>query len=101
MAINLLDTLGANSLVSKVAEELNKNTENAVLEELNELVSRGILVLHRGPTVVVQDPFSNKIEIRQKVRVVLSNQEYVERLESENKKMKNILDLVNQCLPKA
>lgn len=70
-----------------LVEKLATDQERAILTGINELVKKGALVLERGPFTLVEDS-SQKIVVKQTVRLLLKDQEYIERLEKENKLLK-------------
>lgn len=67
-----------------------KDIEQSILSGLQDLVSRGILVIERGAPVIIVDP-ENRMSVSTPIKLHLSNQEYVENLERENEKMKDII----------
>ena len=73
-------------------EEFTKRKESLILEELNDLISRGLLVVEETRPVMTRSPIADKIEITQGVRLVLKDQEYISKLEAENKELKEKLD---------
>lgn len=81
------------SLVNKVTKDLLKQKENLLMEQLNDFVSRGLIVIEEtAPSFIKEDdlldPSSYKITLRQTVRLVLKDKEYIEKLEAENKELK-------------
>jgi hypothetical protein len=79
---------------SEIAHEIAKKTEGLILEQLNDFISRGLLEVEMtGPTFVqVVNPIGkNTVTIQQGVRLVLKDKEYIEKLEKENKELKDIL----------
>lgn len=85
-----------NQLIDQALRETAKQTELAILAQLNELISRGLLVVEtEGPMIVQQMDYmlDNKIQVGMRVKLKLKDQEYIERLEAENKEL---LELVNK-----
>lgn len=83
------------------AKELFAQKDNLILQSLNDLISRNLLVLEEGPMVLTTDYNNpNKVILSQQVRLVLKDKEYIENLELENIKMRNelkeIKDLINK-----
>lgn len=79
--------------------EVNKQTESIILSQLNELISRGLLVIESTQPVLVADydlyhngtfnrdkPYN--IRLQQMVKLKLKDQEYIEKLEKENEELK-------------
>lgn len=78
---------------SDVAKEVSKKTESEILRQLNEHISRGLIVIEQTQPQFVSTPEDpNKIEIRTSVRLKLKDQEYIEKLECDNKNLKDALD---------
>jgi hypothetical protein len=79
----------------QLAHEVAKQTESLILEQLNDFISRGLICVEQvGPTFVqVVNPLNsrNTVSIQQSVRLVLKDKEYVEKLEKENKELRDIL----------
>lgn len=87
-----------NSLVAEVSREAAKQTESLIMEQLNELISRGLLVIEMTKPMIVHDQNTAKICLHQGVRLLLKDQEYVEKLENENRAMKEQLEQINKAL---
>ena len=71
----------------QLIEQVSKEKERIIVEQLNDLLARGLLVWEQGPETFVQahdlrDGF--KIEFRTSGRLVLKDREYIEKLEKEN-----------------
>lgn len=71
--------------------------ENALREQLSDLVSRGLLVVEIGPQVLVQE-CDGKVTVRQSINLQLKDREYIEKLERENKEMREIIERLQSCL---
>jgi hypothetical protein len=80
------------SLLSKVSVDLAKQQDSIIMAELNELVSRGLLVVEQTQPVIVKARDSDTLELRQKMRLVLKDQEYIQALEAQNKQLKEQLE---------
>lgn len=81
------------SSANELAKNIAKQTENLVLEQLNEFVKRGLIMIETSSPVLVwnldpSDP-NAKLEMRRTVKLVLKDQEYIEQLERENKALKD------------
>jgi hypothetical protein len=82
--------------MSKIAAQIADQTEGVILEQLSELVKRGILVIEKGPMILTsnaREPF--KIEVNQVVRLVLKDRDYIETLEKDNAEMKDLINRMN------
>lgn len=84
----------AESIINEFARQQEKN----ILEGLNDLVSRGVLVIERGPVQLFHDQTANRIQIAAPVTLKLNDEEYIEKLERENvdlrAKLKSFQDAV-------
>ena len=65
----------------ELTNEVSKKTQYKILEQLNDLIERGILVLKTGPGALVRSENTNTIEYRQLIELELYNEEYVKDLE--------------------
>lgn len=78
---------------AQVANEVAKATEATILEQLNDFISRGLIEIQMvGPTFV-RDPYMHptKVRIEQSCRLVLKDKEYIQKLEQENRELREIL----------
>lgn len=78
--------------LSKIIEDIGLQKEALIMKELNELISRGLLVLEETEMKLVRDQDSNAIKLSQGIVIKLKDQEYIEQLEKENSMMKEKLD---------
>lgn len=74
-----------NESLERIANQISQHTERVILEQLNELLKRGLLVLERGPMQLSmsKDPvtYEDRLQISQTVKLKLKDQEYIEALE--------------------
>ena len=78
---------------SDLAAHVAKETENRILEQLNDFISRGLIELQVSqPTFVEKyDAIDGyKVEIRNTVKLVLKDKEYIETLEKRIKAYENL-----------
>lgn len=85
-----------NNYIQSITNDLYKQKDNIILEQLNDLISRDLLIVEETQPVLVRDFESNKITLRQSVRLVLKDKEYIEKLERENKELKDTLTKMNE-----
>lgn len=82
-------------MMSSIAAQVASKTQSCILDQLNDFISRGLIEIQMGPmTFVHSDDFaSNKNEVRiaQSCKLVLKDREYIEKLESENKELREVL----------
>lgn len=81
-----------------VAKEIAKATEAHILEQLNDFVSRGLIVIEQmGPTFV-QEPTDSRIVVRTAVRLRLKDREYIEKLEKQNAEFRETFAKLSQVI---
>lgn len=88
-----------NKIIANAAQKAAEQKEKIILEQLNELISRGLLVVYETQPMLVQtlrDPLSPepRVEIVSAIKLVLKDQEYIEKLEAENKDLKEKLNSI-------
>lgn len=86
------------NLATQIARDAAKATETFILEQLNDFVSRGLIELRMGPQVITQDMYSSKLNIAQTVSLVLKDKEYIEKLENENKELKDLIKKMKEVV---
>ncbi len=67
--------------VTEASKALQKKKESVVIEQLSELVSRGLIRIEEREPVIIEE--NGKIRITQKVKLVSRHQEYITELENE------------------
>lgn len=75
--------------IMKLAAE---QSEKVVLAQLNDFISRGLIVLESTGPLLTRSSDSDKIEMRYACNLVLKDKEYILKLEKENKEMKELLE---------
>lgn len=75
-----------------------RQKESVILEQLNDLISRDLLVVQEGPQSLVRDLESDKITIQQSIRLVLKDKEYIEKLEIENRALKESIQAIREAV---
>lgn len=96
----MLENQSMNKVIESAGNEIRKQTEEAILEQLNEFVSRGLIKVDLGQMYMVRDPFDTgmKIQIRQGVKLILKDQEYTEKLEAECRDLKHRLETIQKAI---
>lgn len=89
MALETMTT--PEKLITDMAIKIARTKETLILESLNELISRGLLVVEETQPVLVRECDSASISVRQSVRIHLKDQEYIQKLEKENQDLKSIM----------
>ncbi len=97
--MNLYNTNNTIDMFSTMANEVSNSTASAILKELNDLVSRGLLVIELGEGALVHDySRANSLQYCQKVKVVLKDKEYIEKIEAENKELKDKINALQEAV---
>lgn len=89
------------SMQDAIRELSEKNLiakETEILKQLNELISRGLLVIEETSPVLVRDESSSTIRMSQSIRILLRDQEYIEKLESELAQAKETIAKIQEAL---
>ena len=84
-------------VVKELTHDIHQATEKAMLDQLNDFVSRGLIVVEMTQPILVQDFNSSEIKIQQQVRLTLKDKEYILKLEKENQEMKDLLDAIKHA----
>lgn len=88
MSFNMSSSL---DLAGQLAKEVAKEQERVILDQLNELISRGLLVVESTQPILVQDPYSAKVTVQQSCKLLLKDQEYIQKLETRVEELEHIL----------
>ena len=84
-----------------MADKFAAQKEAIIFGQLKEIISRGLLVIVEGAPTLVRDMASNSVEYKQSITLQLKDQEYIVKLEKENKSMKDKLDAIKAQLTEA
>jgi len=72
--------------IQEVFKSLSEQKEKILLDQLEELVSRGLICVEETQPVLVETIAGpRKYVLKQAVRFILKDQEYIEELEEENR----------------
>jgi len=89
-----------NMIVREISYDIQRATEDGILEQLNDFISRGLITIEITTPQLIQDYGSTKIRVSQSVKVLLKDKEYIETLEKENKELKDLLTRMNDLVSK-
>jgi hypothetical protein len=78
-------------IVGEIGNEIARNTEAAILGQLNDLISRGLLIVEHTQPILVHDPDSTKISVRTAVNLRLKDREYIESLERQLVELRDLV----------
>lgn len=85
--------------INKMMHELSTKKENLIREQLQDLITDGIIVIEQDQPVVVQVPGEeNRIEFRQLVRLRCRYQEVINELKEKVRHLENLLAAVRGVL---
>lgn len=87
-------TYSIDSVVQATLNRMHQNYDSAVLAELDTLIEKGILVIASTYPVLVRDEHSPKLRIEQAVKITCQEQDYITKLEQENKELKAIIERI-------
>jgi len=86
------------NLIKETATKMAEQKEKMLLEQLSELLDRGLLVIEQTQPVLVHESHTNELRMEQSVRLVLRDQEYVEKLEKENTELREVIENLQSVL---
>ncbi len=79
--------------IKELWPELIQGTETTILAQLNDFISRGVLVVESTLPVLVREEHSEKITVKVGVTLKLKDREYIESLE---RQLTELRDLVSK-----
>lgn len=77
--------------MSNVINDLSIQSQNIILEQLDDLIKRNILIIEQTQPVLIQDFQTNKVKISQAIKLTVKDIDYIKQLEKENKELKDKL----------
>jgi hypothetical protein len=87
-----------------VIKDVMEQSQQIILDQLGDLVKKGLLVVHSdGPMLAREiDPgsASYKFKLMGAVRLELKDQGYIQKLEQENKEMRELLEKMQALVGK-
>lgn len=83
--------MNKNDFIRTVSASLLQEKESVILKELNKLVDKGLLVVVQKEPVLTREKNSNEVKVSQEIGLILKDQEYINKLEEENKKLREIV----------
>jgi len=89
-----------NSYAHEIISKLAQKQEMVLNDQLNELISRGLIVVETLQPVMTQrfDEISNsyKVEVSAAVRLVPKEFEYIKKLEEENRELRETIKKIKE-----
>lgn len=77
--------------INELANQVYASQHEVLTRQLNWLVKRDILVVVQGPGKFLRREESNQLVWEQEIELQVKDKEYIEKLEEENKKLKDQL----------
>ena len=84
--------------LTEILDDLGKQKEAIILDQLGDMLKRGLLIVESTQPVLIKDEFSDKITLKQSIRLTLRDKEYIEKLEKENAEYKDLIERLNKAL---
>ena len=86
----------------RAAKTIAEKKDSIILEQLNELIIRGLLIVElTEPTITTVELFATRettIQVSQQCRLVLKDQEYIEKLEKRCEKLSSRIGRIDMAL---
>lgn len=92
---------GSTDLRTKLFHQAEKQTEELVLQQLGDLVKRGLLVIEQTEPVLTEHQLPGgdwEFTMEKAVRLNLRDREVIETLEAENKRLREQLRTIDDAL---
>jgi len=67
--------------ISEIANDIAKQSDRILLDQLGELITKGLLEVQYGPLLLTQSPYEDKLQVGRSISLKLKDREYIERLE--------------------
>lgn len=88
-------------ITESLVKQISEHAEQTILDQLNEFISRGLIVAEIEQPVIVQsylapDQDAIKINVARKVVLKLKDQEYIERLEDKIQGLEQQLNQIKE-----
>ncbi len=91
-----MTVLHIDELIKIVRKDLLNQQQNIILDQLNGLITKDLLLVEQTEPVLVMDGATNKITLQQSIKLVLRDKSYIETLETENKLLKDRLNKIQE-----
>lgn len=92
--IKELDMAFETTTMQEAMSRLLEQKDKLIMDELNELTSRGLIVIEQTRPTIVREAGSGELRLAQAVRLVPKEKEYIEKLETENAELKAKIDRI-------
>lgn len=82
---------GADEIVREVAYECARQTEESILAQLNDFISRGLIIVEQTGPIFVAEQDSARLSIRHSVNLKLKDKEYILSLERQLEELRTLV----------
>lgn len=88
-----------NKFIQKAIEESAKKKESIILEQLGDLVKKGLLIIEESQPMIVKtrEAGEEKFEMRFMIRLVLKDKDYISKLERENTFLRDKINAIESA----
>lgn len=94
----------SNNIIKDLSKQIAEQEEAFILEQLNELIKRDLIVIEKHAPIITQKRSLNtnsvELEVTSMIRLVPKEFEYIKKIEEENKvlkeRLKNLKELFNE-----
>lgn len=87
------------SYLQKLIPELLEQHEAYILDQLTDLIDKGILVVENdGPFMLFQESTHARFRISKPLKFTVKDKEYIERLEKENAELKAAVEGIKHTM---
>ena len=86
------------SIIESIHRKMSEGQESMILSQLNDFISRGLIVVETTSPILVQDADSDRLVMRQACQLKLKDQEYIQKLELENAELKAKLEAISAAI---
>ncbi len=88
---SILPSYSEYKIATELVRDLVRQKEDIILDQLGDLLTRGLLMWEETRPVITKEFDSNVLTVRSAGRLVLRDREYIEKLEAENAALKEQL----------
>lgn len=78
--------------------DILKQQEDYIIDQLNLLITAGVLKIYKTQTMLIQDPMSNKIKLQQGIRLGFEAEQRMQELINENTDLREKLEKIQSIL---
>jgi hypothetical protein len=95
------DLHSVQQVISDIWNKYTKRKEKTVIEQLNEFISRGLIVVEESSPILVRQSDSSAVVLCNTVELKLKDQEYIHQLEEKVHRYERILGIIKDEIKKS